>query len=216
MYDQIHRKNFQQNNLRRDKFNNSWNLNNSDNHARNLGIRNSGFPAQPTNRNQSTTLSSNGNVKPPGAPPFPPLNNANQSKRSTERFRGNHILPISADYRKCIPSQWFDIVSKSKICSNCLSNKHKKRNCPATKRCQTCSGYHHKTLHDPGKIIKRPPAAFATSNSTGTNVANQQNQTDKHQSEPGSNSNARVPSKSQKSRYGHSFAKKKSQSNSAR
>ena len=89
-----------------------------------------------------------------------------------------------------------------------MSNKHKKQNCPSTKRCQTCSGYHHTSLHDPAKIIKRPPAAFATSNSTGTNVTNPENQPVKQQREPGSNNNASVSSKSQKSRYGQSFANK--------
>ena len=50
--DKIRRKNVQQNNLRRNNFINSGNLNNSDNYARNLGIQRSGFPAQPANRNQ--------------------------------------------------------------------------------------------------------------------------------------------------------------------
>ena len=183
-------------------------MNNSESHERNLSTQSSGFPAQPTNRNQSTTISSSGTPKPPSAPPFPPLNNANQAKRSCEKCRGNHILATCPDYQKCSPSQRFDIVSKSNLCSNCLSNKHKKQNCPSTKRCQTCSGYHHTTLHDPAKIITRPPDAFATSNSTGRNVTNQENQPVKQQCEPGSKNNASVSSKSQKSRYGQSFANK--------
>ena len=162
VYDKINRENFQQNNFRRNNFNNSGNSNVSNNHARNISTQSSGFSAQPTNRNQSTTLSCSGTVKPPSAPPFPPLNNVNQSKRFCEKCRGNHILATCPDYQKCSPSQRFDIVSKSNFCSNCLSNKHKKQNCPSTKRCQTCSGYHHTTLHDPAKIIKRqlllPPA----------------------------------------------------------
>ena len=36
VYDEINRKNFQQNSLRRNNFNSSGNLNISDNHARNL------------------------------------------------------------------------------------------------------------------------------------------------------------------------------------
>ena len=63
-------------------------------------------------------------------------------------------------------------------------------------------------MHDPAKIIKRPPAAFATSNSKGTSVTNQANQLVKQQCEPGSNNNASASSKSQKSRYGQSFANK--------
>ena len=208
VYDKMNCETFHQNNIRRNNFNSSGRLNNSDSHERNLSTQSSGFPAQPTNRNQSTTISSSGTPKPPSAPLFPPLNNANQPKRSCKKCRGNHILATCPDYQKCSPSQRFDIVSKSNICSNCLSNKHKKQNCPSTKRCQTCSGYHHTTLHDPAKIIKRPPAAFATSNSTGTNVTNQENQPVKQQCEPGSNNNASVPSKSQKSRYRQSFANK--------
>ena len=206
VYDKINRETFQQNDFRRNNFNSSGNMNNSDSHERSLSTQSSGFLAQPTNRNQSTTISSSGTPKPPSAPPFPPLNNANQPKSSCEKCRGNHILATCPDYQKCSLSQRFDIVSKSNLCSNCLSIKHKKQNCPSTKRCQICSGYHHTTLHDPGKIIKRPSAAFATSNSTGTSVTNQANQLVKQQCEPGSNNNASASSKSQKSRYGQSFA----------
>ena len=206
VYDKINRETFQQNNFRRNNFNSSGNMNNSDSHERNLSTQSSGFPAQPTNGNHSTTISSSGTPKPPSAPPFPALNNANQPKRSCEKCRGNHILATCPDYQKCSPSQQFDIVSKSNLCSNCLSNKHKKQNCPSTKRCQICSGYHHTTLHDPGKIIKRPSAAFSTSNSTGTSVTNQASQLVKQQCQPGSNNNASASSKSQKSRYGQSFA----------
>ena len=208
MYDKINRETLQQKNLRRNNFNSSGNMNNSDSHERNLSTQISGFPAQPTNRNQSTTISSSGTPKPPSAPPFPPLNNANQPKRSCEKCRGNHILATCPDYQKCSPSQRFDIVSKINLCSNSLSNKHKNQNCSSAKRCQTCSGYHYITLHDAAKIIKRPPAVFAPSNSTGTNVTNQENQPVKQQCEPGSNNNASVSSKSQKSRYGQSFANK--------
>ena len=135
VYDKINQEKFQQNNLRRNNFNNSGNSNVSDNHARNLSIQSSGFPVQPTNRNKSTTISSSDTVKPPSAPPFPPLKNVNQPKRFYEKCRGNHILATCPDYQKCSPSQQFDIVSKSNLCSNCLSNKHKKQNCPSTKRC---------------------------------------------------------------------------------
>ena len=206
MYDKVNCENFQQNNLRRNNFNNSGNSNVSDNHARNKSTQSSGSPAQPSNRNQSTTISSSDAVKPFSAPPFPTLNNVNQPKRFCEKCRGNHILATCPEFQKCSPSQRIDIVSKSNLCSNCLSNKHKKQNCPSTNCCQTCSGYHHTTLHDPGKIIKSPPAAFANSNSTGSNVTNQENQPVKQHYEPGSNNNTSISSKSQKSRYGQSFA----------
>ena len=81
VYDKINRETFQENNLRRNNFNSSGNMNNSDSHERNLSTQSSGFPAQPTNRNQSTIISSSSTPKPPSAPPFPPLNNVNQAKR---------------------------------------------------------------------------------------------------------------------------------------
>ena len=89
VYDKIHRENFQQNNLSWNSFNNSGNLNNSDNHARNLGIQSSGFPAQPTNWNQSTTSSSKSTVKQPSAPPSPPLSNANQQSVHVKNVEEN-------------------------------------------------------------------------------------------------------------------------------
>ena len=72
VYDKINRESFQQNNLRIINFIKSGNSNVSDNQARNLSTQSSGSPAQPTNQNQSTTISSSDAVKPPSAPPFPP------------------------------------------------------------------------------------------------------------------------------------------------
>ena len=137
VYDKINRETFQQNNLRRNNFNSSRKMNNSDSHEQNLSTQSSGFPAQPTDQNQSTAISNSGSPKPPRAPPFPPLKNAKQPRRSCEKFRGNHILATCPDYQKCSPSKRFDIVRKSNLCSNCLSNKHKKQNCPSRKHCQT-------------------------------------------------------------------------------
>ena len=104
-YDKINHGKFQQNNLRRNIFNSSGNLNNSDNHARIFSTQSSGFPAQPNNRNQTTTIGSISTVKPPSAAPFLPLNNANQPKRSCKKCRGNHIQATCPHYQKCSPSQ---------------------------------------------------------------------------------------------------------------
>ena len=172
VYKKIHKENFHKITYVETIFKNSGILNNSDNHARNLGIEISGFPLQPTNRNQSSTLSSKGTVK-PKALPFRPINNANQSKRSCEKFRGNHILATCPDYQKCSPSQQFDIVSTTNVCSNCLSNIHKKQNCPSTKRCKSLQRITPK-LHDPVKFAKRPPSALATINSTRANVTSKE------------------------------------------
>ena len=90
VYDKTNRETFQQNNLHKNNLNSSRNMNNSVSYERNLSTQSSGFPAQPTNRNQSTTISSSGTPKPPSAPPFPPLNNANQPKRylSAKNMKG--------------------------------------------------------------------------------------------------------------------------------
>ena len=80
VYNKMHRKNFQQNSLCKNNFKNSGNLNNSGNHARKESTQSSGFPAQLTIRNQSTNMNSNGTVKPPSAPPLPPLNNPKPNK----------------------------------------------------------------------------------------------------------------------------------------
>ena len=61
-------------------------MNNSDSHERNLITQSSGFPAQPTNRNQSTAISSSGTPKPPSTPLFPTLNNPNQPKCSKKPY----------------------------------------------------------------------------------------------------------------------------------
>ena len=98
VYNKINREIFQQINLCRNNFNSSGNLEKSDSHATNLSTQSSGFPAPLTNRNQSTTISSSGTVKPPSAPPFPPLNNANQLKRFCQKCRGNDILLTCPDY----------------------------------------------------------------------------------------------------------------------
>ena len=111
LYDKINRENFQQNILRRNNFNSSGNLNNSDSHARNLSIQSWGFPAQPTNRSQSTTISSSGTVKPTSAPPFPPLNNANQQKRFCEKCRWNHILATCPDYKNAAQASDFTLYA---------------------------------------------------------------------------------------------------------
>ena len=95
-----------------------------------------------------------------GQPPFPPRKDADQSNKSCEKCKGSHILATCPEYQKCAPDQRYDIVSKNNLCSNCLSNKHFKQSCPSAKRCQTCKGFHHTTLHDPSKQVKRPTDAF--------------------------------------------------------
>ncbi|XP_075259989.1 uncharacterized protein LOC142351729 [Convolutriloba macropyga] len=145
-----------------------------------------------------------------GQPPFPPCKDADQSKRSCEKCKGSHILATCPEYQKCAPDQRYDIVSKNNLCSNCLSNKHFKQSCPSTKRCQTCKGYHHTTLHDPSKQVKRPTAAFSTSNPNQPkqNLASPQTQPSFQQNQNKSTDTV-SSTKSQQTRYGQSFSGKR-------
>ena len=55
-------------------------------------------------------------------------------------------------------------LSAKTICVqiNWLRKKQNKQSCLSQRRCQVCSEFHHTTLHDPVKQIKRPTAAFYT------------------------------------------------------
>ena len=125
-------------------------MNQFSNNAQNNWKQNSLHSSRPANQH--------------GQPPFLPRKDADQSNKSCEKCKGSHILATCPEYQKCAPDQRYDIVSKNNFCSNYLSNKHFKQSCPSTKRCQTCKGFNHTTFHDPSKQVKRPTAAFSTSN----------------------------------------------------
>ena len=84
------------------------------------------------------------------------------TKRSCEKCKQEHSIATCPEYQLCSPGERYNLVSQSILCTNFLSNKHHKQSCPSQKRCQVCSGFHHTTLHDPAKQIKRPTAAFST------------------------------------------------------
>ena len=84
------------------------------------------------------------------------------TKRSCEKCKQEHSIATCPEYQLCSPSDRYNLVSQNNLCTNCLSNTHHKQSCPSQKRCQVCSGFHHTTLHDPAKQIKRPTAAFST------------------------------------------------------
>ena len=100
-------------------------------------------------------------LQPQSANSSPKSLNAN---RSCEKCKSNHSLVVCPECQLCPPSERYSIVSKNSFCTNCLSNKQHKQTGPSIKRCQVCSGFHHTTLHDPAKQIKRPTAAFSTEN----------------------------------------------------
>ena len=91
------------------------------------------------------------------------------TKRSCEKCKQEHSIATCPEYQLCSPSDRYNLVSQNNLCTNCLSNKHHKQSCPSQKRCQVCSGFHHTTLHDPAKQIKRPTAAFSTEVFSGNN-----------------------------------------------
>ena len=152
---------------------NNWNSSgqNNNNISRinnNNDNRNSNAMNQFSNNSQNNwkqnSLHSSRPANQHGQPPFLPRKDADQSNKSCEKCKGSQILATCPEYHKCAPDQRYDIVCKNNLCSNCLSNKHFKQSCPSTKRCQTCKGFHHATLHDPSKQVQRPTAAFSTSN----------------------------------------------------
>ena len=101
-------------------------------------------------------------------------------------------------------------MSKNNLCSNCLSNKPFKQSCPSTKRCETCKGCHHTTLHDPSKQVKRPTAAFSTSNHNQPtqNLASPQTQPSFQQQNQNKSSDTVSSKRSQHTKYGQSFSDK--------
>ena len=146
-----------------------------------------------------------------GQPPFPPRKDADQSNKPCEKCKGSHILATCPEYQKCAPDQRYDIVSKNNLCSNCLSNKHFKQSCPSTKRCQTCKGFHQTTLHDASKQVKRPTAAFSTSNPSQPtqNLASPQTQPSVQQQNQNKSTDNVGSTKSQQTGYGQSLSGKR-------
>ena len=168
------------------------------------------FSKNSQNNWKQNSLHSNRLANQHGQPPFLPRKDADQSNKSCEKCKGNHILATCPEYQKCAPDQRYDIVSKNNLCSNCLSNKHFKQSCPSTKRCQTCKGFHHTTLHDPSKQVKRPTAAFSTSNPNQQTqkLASSQTQPSFQQQNQNKSTDTLSSKKSQHTRYGKSFSGK--------
>ena len=101
----------------------------------------------------------------------------------------------------CSPGDRYNLVSQSNLCTNCLSNK---QSCPSQKRCQVCSGFHHTTLHDPAKQIKRPTAAFSTEVVSGSNPTAFSSSNDSSQN-PNTSQHKSRTNKAPNSRYGQTF-----------
>ena len=167
VYDKINRENVHNpfNNLNTfGQNNNNTSRINNNNDNRNSNAMNQFSSNNSANNWKQSSLHSSRPANQQGQPPFPPRKDADQSNKYCEKCKGSHTLATCHEYQKCSPYQRYEIVSKNNLCSNCLSNKHFKQSRPSTKRCQTCKGFHHTTLQDPSKQVKRLTAAFSTSN----------------------------------------------------
>ncbi|XP_024889613.1 uncharacterized protein LOC112466006 [Temnothorax curvispinosus] len=60
--------------------------------------------------------------------------------------KGNHYIAFCSKYTSKPIQQKLDIVSKQKLCYNCLGT-HRVDKCRVTKRCQKCGRKHHTSIH---------------------------------------------------------------------
>ena len=127
------------------------------------------------------------------------------TKRSCEKCKQEHSIATCPEYQLCSPSDRYNLVSQNNLCTNCLSNKHHKQSCPSQKRCQVCSGFHHTTLHDPAKQIKRPTAAFSTEVFSGNNPTASSSSKASSQTPNTSSQQKSQTNKAPNSRYGQTF-----------
>ena len=87
-----------------------------------------------------------------------------------------HFVATCSDYHKFSPVGRFQTIQKNSLCTNCLSNQHRRDTCPSSKRCQVCNVFHHTTLHNPATQFSRTHADFTTSNvQQQTKTSGQQN-----------------------------------------
>ena len=127
------------------------------------------------------------------------------TKRSCEKCKQDHSIATCPEYQLCSSSDRYNLVSQNNLCTNCLSNKHHKQSCPSQKRCQVCSGFHHTTLHDPAKQIKRPTAAFSTEVFSGNNPTASSSSKASSQTPNTSSQQKSQTNKAPNSRYGQTF-----------
>ena len=63
---------------------------------------------------------------------------------------GRHLLYKCEKFLKISVKDRFRFIQKEKRCANCLSPKHKTKECTSTYRCLTCGQSHHTLLHFTG------------------------------------------------------------------
>ena len=63
---------------------------------------------------------------------------------------GRHLLNKCEKFLKISVKDRFRFIQKERRCANCLSPKHKTKECTSTYRCLTCGLNHHTLLHFTG------------------------------------------------------------------
>lgn len=76
----------------------------------------------------------------------------------------DHILRRCQQFLSLDCNQRKEVVTKARICFNCLSSAHKLARCTSNKNCFLCGQRHHTLLHNPA-IVPASQAASATTKS---------------------------------------------------
>ncbi|XP_054745957.1 uncharacterized protein LOC129250352 [Anastrepha obliqua] len=79
--------------------------------------------------------------------------NTTRPRYSTHRHvacgicKKDHRLVTCSKYTNMNLKEKYDAVTTHKYCINCLARSHRTKSCTSEKRCSTCNGKHHSTLH---------------------------------------------------------------------
>lgn len=74
-------------------------------------------------------------------------NAATASGKSCPLCQDQYFVNRCSQFRKKTPQQRCDTIKRLKLCTNCLSSKHKVQECTSTYTCRTCQQRHHSMLH---------------------------------------------------------------------
>ncbi|XP_049302845.1 uncharacterized protein LOC125775853 [Bactrocera dorsalis] len=75
----------------------------------------------------------------------------------------DHRLVTCSKFTKMNINEKFDAVNKHKYCVNCLARSHSTQKCTSKKRCATCNGEHHSTLHGHPRLFCKEPTKSSKS-----------------------------------------------------
>ncbi|XP_054082405.1 uncharacterized protein LOC128922218 [Zeugodacus cucurbitae] len=69
----------------------------------------------------------------------------------------DHRLVTCSNFTKMNLNEKFDAVTKYRYCVNCLARSHQTQKCTSEKRCNTCNGKHHSSLHGHPRLFCKEP-----------------------------------------------------------